>query len=82
MTRMGRAYSDDLRVRILEADERGEGSCRVLAMRFGANPGNPGTDGMFPKQLVSKRKVSLPPVNRPGRITVNSEFANRLPISL
>ena len=37
MTRMGRAYSDDLRVRILEADERGEGSCRVLAKRFGVS---------------------------------------------
>ena len=34
---MGRAYSDDLRVRILEADERGEGSCRVLARRFGVS---------------------------------------------
>ena len=32
---MGRAYSDDLRVKILEASERGEGSCRVLASRFG-----------------------------------------------
>ena len=37
MTTMGRAYSDDLRVRILEADERGEGSCRVLAKRFGVS---------------------------------------------
>ena len=36
-TRTGRAYSDDLRVRILEADERGEGSCRVLAKRFGVS---------------------------------------------
>jgi len=34
---MGRAYSDDLRVRILEASERGEGSCRVLASRFGVS---------------------------------------------
>jgi transposase len=34
---MGRAYSDDLRVRILEADERGEGSCRVLGKRFGVS---------------------------------------------
>jgi transposase len=34
---MGRAYSDDLRVRILEAYERGEGSCRVLASRFGVS---------------------------------------------
>ena len=37
MRTMGRAYSDDLRVRILEADERGEGSCRVLARRFGVS---------------------------------------------
>jgi transposase len=36
-TTMGRAYSDDLRVRILQADERGEGSCRVLAKRFGVS---------------------------------------------
>jgi transposase len=34
---MGRAYSDDLRVRILETYERGEGSCRVLASRFGVS---------------------------------------------
>jgi transposase len=34
---MGRAYSDDLRVKILEADARGEGSCRVLATRFGVS---------------------------------------------
>jgi transposase len=34
---MGRAYSDDLRVRILEASERSEGSCRVLANRFGVS---------------------------------------------
>jgi len=37
MTRMERAYSDDLRVRILEADERGEGSCRALAKGFGVS---------------------------------------------
>jgi len=34
---MGRAYSDDLRIRILEASERGEGSCRVLGARFGVS---------------------------------------------
>jgi transposase len=34
---MGRAYSDDLRGRILEASERGEGSCRILASRFGVS---------------------------------------------
>ena len=34
---MWRAYSDDLRVRILEASERGEGSCRLLASRFGVS---------------------------------------------
>jgi hypothetical protein len=39
MATMGRAYSDDLRVRILEPDERGEGSCRVLAERL-ASVGN------------------------------------------
>jgi transposase len=37
MMTVGRAYSDDLRVRILEADERGEGSCRVLAKLFGVS---------------------------------------------
>ena len=37
MRPMGRAYSDDLRVRILEASERGEGSCRILASRFGVS---------------------------------------------
>jgi|SRR5674476_499353 len=34
---MARAYADDLRVRVLEAYERGEGSCRVLAARFGVS---------------------------------------------
>jgi len=34
---MGRAFSDDLRTRIGVADERGEGSCRVLAKRFGVS---------------------------------------------
>ena len=35
--RMGRAFSDDLRKRIAVASERGEGSCRVLAKRFGVS---------------------------------------------
>jgi len=34
---MARAYADDLRLRVLEAYERGEGSCRVLAGRFGVS---------------------------------------------
>jgi transposase len=34
---MGRAYSDDLRMRISAADERGEGSRRELARRFGVS---------------------------------------------
>ena len=34
---MGRAFSDDLRRRIAVASERGEGSCRVLAKRFGVS---------------------------------------------
>jgi transposase len=34
---MGRAYADDLRLRVLEAYERGEGSCRALAARFGVS---------------------------------------------
>jgi transposase len=34
---MGRAFSDDLRRRIATASERGEGSCRVLAKRFGVS---------------------------------------------
>jgi hypothetical protein len=34
---MGRAYPDDLRLRILEAYERGEGSCRVLGAGFGVS---------------------------------------------
>src|SRR6266849_330971 len=34
---MARAYSDDLRVRVLGAYRRGEGSCRVLATRFGVS---------------------------------------------
>ena len=34
---MGRAYADDLRMRILEADEHGESSFRALAKRFGVS---------------------------------------------
>ncbi len=34
---MAKAFSDDLRLRVLEAYERGEGSCRVLAARFGVS---------------------------------------------
>jgi transposase len=34
---MAKAYSNDLRLRILESYERGEGSCRVLASRFGVS---------------------------------------------
>jgi transposase len=34
---MGRAYSDDLRMRISTADERCEGSRRALAARFGVS---------------------------------------------
>jgi len=34
---MWRAFSDDLRMRIAVADARGEGSCRVLAKRFGVS---------------------------------------------
>lgn len=36
---MGRAYSVDLRERVLRAHERGEGSQRVLAERFGVATG-------------------------------------------
>lgn len=36
---MGRAYSADLRGRVLRAHERGEGSQRVLAERFGVATG-------------------------------------------
>ena len=36
---MPRAYSDDLRVRILESHERNEGSWRGLAERFGVSFG-------------------------------------------
>jgi transposase len=34
---MGQAYSDDLRLRILQAYALGEGSCRVLGKRFGVS---------------------------------------------
>lgn len=39
---MGRAYSADLRERVLRAHERGEGSQRVLAERFGVATGTVG----------------------------------------
>jgi transposase len=34
---MGKAYSDDLRRKLLEAHDRGEGSLRALAQRFGVS---------------------------------------------
>jgi transposase len=34
---MGRAYSDDLRRKLLEAHDRGDGSLRALAKRFGVS---------------------------------------------
>jgi transposase len=34
---MGRAYSDDLRRKLLEAHDRGDGSLRELARRFGVS---------------------------------------------
>jgi transposase len=34
---MAKAYSDDLRRKLLEAHDRGEGSLRVLAQRFGVS---------------------------------------------
>jgi transposase len=34
---MGRAYSDDLRRKLLEAHDRGDGSLRELAKRFGVS---------------------------------------------
>ena len=34
---MGKAYSDDLRRKLLEAHDRGEGSLRELAQRFGVS---------------------------------------------
>src|SRR5437016_1490804 len=34
---MAKAYSDDLRRKLLEAHDRGEGSLRVLAKRFGVS---------------------------------------------
>jgi transposase len=34
---MGKAYSDDLRRKLLEAHDRGEGSLRELAKRFGVS---------------------------------------------
>jgi hypothetical protein len=57
---MGRAYSDDLRVRILEADERGEDSCRVLAKR--ANEANRIRRAEFHQRILTidpKRLVFL-----------------------
>jgi transposase len=36
---MARAYSDDLRRKLLEAHERGEGSLAILAKRFGVSEG-------------------------------------------
>jgi len=34
---MGRAYSDDLRRKLLQAHDRGDGSLRELAQRFGVS---------------------------------------------
>jgi transposase len=55
---MGRAFSDDLRVRIAEADERGEGSCRMLARRFGVS-------WEYVRKVRRQRKENKSPARRP-----------------
>src|SRR5277367_2958311 len=55
---MGRAFSDDLRRRIAAADERGEGSCLVLAKRFGVS-------WEYVRKLRQQRKKNNSPARRP-----------------
>jgi putative transposase len=55
---MGRAFSDDLRTRIGAADERGEGSCRVLANRFAVS-------WEYVRKLRQQRRENNSPVRRP-----------------
>ena len=55
---MGRAFSDDLRTWIGAADERGEGSCRVLANRFGVS-------WEYVRKLRRQRRENSSPVRRP-----------------
>src|SRR5277367_3707514 len=55
---MGRAFSDDLRMRISAADERGEGSCRVLAERFGVS-------WEYVRKVRQQRKKNNSPARRP-----------------
>jgi transposase len=55
---MGRAFSDDLRIRIALADERGEGSCRVLAKRFGVS-------WEYVRKVRHQRKKNNSPARRP-----------------
>ena len=56
--RMGRSFSDDLRTRIGAADERGAGSCRVLANRFGVS-------WEYVRKLRQQRRDNNSPVRRP-----------------
>ncbi len=68
---MGRAFSDDLRTRIGAADERGEGSCRVLAKRFDVSC-------EYVRKLRHQRRESNSLVRRPPVAVRRSEPIERV----
>jgi transposase len=73
---MGRALSDDLRVRVAEADERGEGSCRVLAKRFGVS-------WEYVRKVRQQRKQHKSLARRPqSRFGVPSRLSDSVKASL
>jgi len=73
---MGRALSDDLRVRVSEADERGEGSCRVLAKRFGVS-------WEYVRKVRQQRKQNKSLTRRPqSRFGVPSRLTESVKASL
>ena len=73
---MGRAFSDDLRMRIAAADERGEGSCRVLAKRFGVS-------WEYVRKVRQQRTKNNSPARRPqSRYGVQSRMSKAVKVHM
>jgi len=69
---MARAYSDDLRRKILEAHENGEGSLRELAARFHVSVAWAKSISAFLSRTGKKEKPPAGPRGRKSRITTEA----------
>lgn len=77
---MARAYSDDLRRKILEAHENGEGSLRQLAERFHVSVSWAKSISAFLSRTGKKEKPQAGPRGRKSRITAEAIEYLRLQI--